>query len=194
VSHLPDDPHPHRSFLAVASLAGAVALAAILGSVWTHKAARPNHDTPPSPLTAAAPTVHTAPEAPATQVAPPPAALAVASAPPLGPPAVAASPLGTAGMLVGIDPETGRPGRPSKAFRDKLAALRAPGLDRSSDGLTVVTRPDGSKHVDLQGRFQEYMVVRLTPDGRKVEDCVEGPDVDKALRSDPAPAPALEEK
>jgi hypothetical protein len=49
-------------------------------------------------------------------------------------------------------------------------------------GLTVVTRPDGSKHLDLKGRFQEYTVIRLAPDGRQEETCVQGPDVDAALR------------
>ena len=82
-------------------------------------------------------------------------------------------------MVVGIDPETGKLGLPSRAFRDRLSA--SPALDRSMTGLTVVTRPDGSKHLDLKGRFQEYTVLRLTPGGRRVETCVQGPDVGAAL-------------
>ena len=100
---------------------------------------------------------------------------------------------GSAGMIVGIDPETGKPGMPSAEARARLS--QNPALDRSMTGLTVVTHPDGSKHLDLKGRFQEYMVLRLTPDGRKVETCVQGPEVEAALRgdaepvADPAPGP-----
>ena len=105
------------------------------------------------------------------------------------------SPLpGSAGMIVGIDPETGNLGMPSPEARARMSM--SPALDRSMTGLTVVTRPDGSKHLDLRGRFQEYMVLHLTPDGRKVETCVQGPAVEAALRGvaavslAPNPAPA----
>ena len=111
-----------------------------------------------------------------------------------------AMPYGSAGMVVGIDPETGKLGLPSKADRAALerAANLSPALDRSEAGLVVVHKPDGSRMIDLKGRFQNYMVVRLTPDGRKTESCVEGPEVEKALEgaatpsADPEPPPPSE--
>jgi hypothetical protein len=86
-------------------------------------------------------------------------------------------------MIVGIDPETGRLGPPTKAAR---TALAIPALDRSMEGLAVAYNPDGSKMIDLQGKFQEYTVVHITPDGRKVETCVQRPEVDAALNPTPA--------
>lgn len=182
--------HLPRILLVGAFVLGVIALAVTFASGWgskaprgdrTHAASSPLAQTPGAVEPGSPGAVTVEPNPPSSKSGTP------------APSGVAAAPVGTAGMLVGIDPETGRPGRPSEAFRAKLAGL-APGLDRSTEGLTVVTRPDGSQHVNLQGRFQEYTVVRLTPDGRKVEDCVDGPDVDAALHSDAASAPALEEK
>lgn len=106
-----------------------------------------------------------------------------------------AEPVGMAGMLVGIDPETGRLGMPSREFRDELrnaqeGGLRNPALSRSMEGLTVIHRPDGSKMIDLKGRFQEYTVVRIAPDGRKEQTCVQGPDVEAALQGTTGASPA----
>ncbi|MEK7316600.1 MAG: hypothetical protein AAB011_10485, partial [Candidatus Eisenbacteria bacterium] len=92
-------------------------------------------------------------------------------------------PVGTAGMVVGIDPVTGKVGMPSREFRDALRESHAaPALSRSMDGLQVIHRPDGSKMVDLKGRFQEYSVIRIAPDGRKEQLCVQGPDLEAALQ------------
>lgn len=92
-------------------------------------------------------------------------------------------PVGSAGMVVGIDPETGRVGMPSREFKDAMRDdPRGPAMSRSMEGLRVIQRPDGSMMVDLQGRFQEYSVVRITPDGRKEQTCVQGSDVAAALR------------
>lgn len=134
--------------------------------------------------------------APAASAANVPRAASAASAAPAAapvPPAAApapAMPAGTAGMLVGIDPETGKLGPPSRDFRAKLSL--SPALDRSMAGLTVVTRPDGSKHLDLQGRFQEYMVIHLTSDGRKEQTCVQGPEVEAALKGTADARPSSE--
>ncbi|MGE5175167.1 MAG: post-PEP-CTERM-1 domain-containing protein [Hyphomicrobiales bacterium] len=186
--HGSNDLRPPRILLAAASLAGAVALAVVLGSAWTQKAAHPKHEASPSALTEAPAAT---PAAVVATAAPP--VLAIAPYGPMRPPAgetaLGVSP-GTAGMLVGIVPETGKPGRPSQSFRQRLANENAMALDRSMNGLTVVTRPDGVKEIDLKGRFQNFMVVHLTPEGRKVESCVEGPEVEAALRQAPAPAPA----
>jgi hypothetical protein len=93
-------------------------------------------------------------------------------------------PVGTAGMVVGIDPETGKLGMPSREFRDALRESQGdPAVSRSMEGLEVIHRPDGSKMIDLKDRFQDYAVVRITPDGRKEQDCVQGPDIERALQN-----------
>ncbi len=99
--------------------------------------------------------------------------------------------VGEVGMMVGVDPETGRIGKPSAEVRQRLeATLPDPALDRSMDGIEIIHRPDGSMMADLKGRFQDYTVIRITPDGRKIESCVQGPQVETALQADEKPAPA----
>lgn len=117
---------------------------------------------------------------------------AISSDPSITSSAVAsAEPVGVAGMLVGIDPVTGKVGMPSREFRDAIRESHAaPALSRSMEGLQVVHRPDGSKMVDLKGRFQEYSIVRIAPDGRKEQLCVQGSDVEAALQGKPSASPA----
>ncbi len=92
-------------------------------------------------------------------------------------------PVGAAGMVVGIDPVTGKIGMPSREFRDAMRERHAsPALGRSMEGLQVVHRPDGSKMVDLKDRFQEYSVIRIQPDGRKEQLCVQGPDLEAVIQ------------
>jgi hypothetical protein len=121
---------------------------------------------------------------PATQAAPSATAAA---------PAVATTPA-AAGIVVGIDPETGRLGMPTAAQMLELSAAERTGLLRTSEGLTEVQLPDGSWMVDLQGRFQVFSVVRLDPRSGRVFTCV---DEEKALARAlvaPVPSPALEER
>ena len=92
--------------------------------------------------------------------------------------------------MVGIDPETGRIGKPSAEARARMAERAAdPALDRSMEGIEIVHRPDGSMMADLKGRFQDYTTIRITPDGRRIESCVQGPQVEAALQATDAPAP-----
>jgi hypothetical protein len=93
-------------------------------------------------------------------------------------------------MVVGIDPETGKLGLPTKEQRAGLerAANLSPAIDRSDAGLTVVHKPDGSMMVDLQGRFQDYEVMRIAPDGTKSETCVQESGLAAALLGGPAPS------
>ncbi|HET9950606.1 MAG TPA: hypothetical protein VFS09_02300 [Candidatus Eisenbacteria bacterium] len=178
----------------VRRIALAVALAILGGALVAHALHRPRQDSgsataPAAARAAGASTVATASmplesEAPAKSVP----ASAQSDAPAIAA-ATPATPRGSAGMIVGIDPETGKLGLPSKAERAALdrAANLSPALDRSDAGLTVIHRPDGSMMVDLQGRFQDYAVMRITPDGRKVETCVQESELDAALRGDDAP-------
>lgn len=81
-----------------------------------------------------------------------------------------------AGMVVGIDPETGKIGPPTaeqRAELDQIAASQNALLSRSAAGLTEEHRADGTVHVNLQGRFQEYATVRIGPDGKKIFGCAD---------------------
>ena len=89
-----------------------------------------------------------------------------------------------AGMVAYIDPETGRlTSSPTAAQRAEMQAELAAVLDRSQDGLFDVVLPDGSVMRDLQGRFQNAVVVRVAADGKLGAGCVT--DAERAL----APAP-----
>jgi hypothetical protein len=88
-----------------------------------------------------------------------------------------------AGMQVAVDPTTGllRPPTPEEA-RVLAEQVRAR-LDRSSVGLPVRTRPDGSRSVDLRGRFQTLSVVRANENGELETICVSrAEDVEAALQ------------
>src|SRR5262245_4511296 len=128
------------------------------------------------------------PAAPAPVVAATPVIARRAKSAPVGTPArMSSAPRelapGEAGMRIEMDPETGAPGLAhtpvpplSAVPRDDEAAL-----SHSDQGLQQVVLPDGSVMVDLQGRFQEYAVMEIGPDGKLRMRCVQRPD---------APAPA----
>src|SRR6185503_7904590 len=92
-----------------------------------------------------------------------------------------------AGMVVGIDPETGRIGMPTPEQMKNLSELEQIRLDHATRDLIEVHNPDESVTVDLQGRFQEYATVRRGPDGKLIYQCVEG--AENAERALPTPAP-----
>src|SRR5262245_33369554 len=56
---------------------------------------------------------------------------------------------GAAGMIVGVDPETGRLGMPTPEQRLRLAEKEQAALSHSSVGLVEVHRPDGPVLIDL---------------------------------------------
>ena len=88
----------------------------------------------------------------------------------LEPATAAVVPGESAAMMVFVDPETGeRVSRPMTEAQRQMA--RSVQVDRSSEGLEVVRRPDGSIVVDLQGRFQHTAVARRGPDGSVQLDC-----------------------
>ncbi len=57
----------------------------------------------------------------------------------------------------------------------KLANGLAPMLDDSADGLVQVKHADGSVSMDLEGRFQNVTVARVTADGTIEQSCVDNP-------------------
>lgn len=106
---------------------------------------------------------------------------------PTATPEVASAP-GEAGMRIYMDPETGTYG-PLPAGAEPVVSINP--LNDSDEGLVRVQLPDGSLMVDLQGRFQEYFVVQMTPSGKRVVKCVQDP---KQVPATSAVVPQPEER
>jgi hypothetical protein len=123
---------------------------------------------------------------------------AASPAKPVAPSVVAApaTPIGAAGMIVAIDPETGALVAPTAEQARTLTAAERTGLMRTSEGLAEVRMPDGSVMLDLQGRFMEYSVVQLDPTGHPHFLCVNDEIALRALlaRCARASTPACEER
>jgi len=150
--------------------AGAIALAFLLvvGAKVTH---RPDSAGPVSVAT----------ETPAAPVAAPTArATHVVRAIPAGTASTIESrtkatpvPLGQAGMIVAVDPETGELIMPE---REEFQALSIEELQtiarREAEGLVTVRHSDGSESIDHEGRFADYTVMRIGPDGKPIFQCV----------------------
>ena len=99
------------------------------------------------------------------------------------------------GMIVAMDPETGRIGPASAAQRAALGVFVDETVSRSDAGLAEVHHPDGSVSIDLQGRFQDYAVAHIGPDGRRTFQCVDDREaVKRALAAPPPARAALEER
>ena len=117
---------------------------------------------------------------------------------PVTPPAAPtpATPVGAAGMIIAIDPESGAFVPPTAAQVLRLTSAERTGLLRTSEGLTEIPGPDGAIGVDLQGRFMEYSLVQLDRTGCPHFLCVNDEIVLRALlaRCAPASTPAYEEK
>jgi hypothetical protein len=79
------------------------------------------------------------------------------------------------GMRVWIDPETGAIRQPTAAERKAVAERLSIDalLNKSSEGLVVERRPDGSRFVNLEGRFMHALVVTRTEDGRLTARCID---------------------
>lgn len=160
-------------------------------------------DAPPSarsPEVTAAPAKQTATPAPAARSSPAPApparpvasARPTSSAAPAAPAPAAPAPVPLPGMVVAIDPETGEPGMPSPGQLAELRALAVPEINTSAEGLIEVHHPDGSVSIDLQGRFQQYSMARIGPDGKLRFECNDASHAAcRTTRARP-PAPALE--
>jgi len=98
---------------------------------------------------------------------------AAAKTAPVATPAM--TPPGRAGMVIEVDP---LPGEAATVTPDPIQALasdRDPALSRSTDGLEVITFPDGSQRVNLQGRFRAYSVATIGVDGRVRTACTDDP-------------------
>jgi hypothetical protein len=77
-----------------------------------------------------------------------------------------------AGQTVAIDKATGKLRQPTPEEAKVLAAGIAKLTSRSTDGLVVKHHPNGSKSIDLQGRFQSVSVAKVDANGNVDETCV----------------------
>lgn len=107
---------------------------------------------------------------------------------------VAAPAPAQAGMVVAVDPETGVLGMPTPEQLQALGLDQNPAYDDSDVGLVEVHHPNGTVSIDLQGRFQEYSVIRITPDGKKIMACVPTRAQAARVLAIPPSTPALEVK
>jgi len=96
------------------------------------------------------------------------------------------SPTGPAagGLRVHTDRETGDRIATREAVEASLTHPLREALRQSADGLTIVERADGSKHVDLRGRYSCGTVVHVGPNG-VVQRCVSSPVEAEAARRTP---------
>jgi len=84
---------------------------------------------------------------------------------------IVAAAAASAGMKAYLDPETGKLGPPPAGGSPDETLM----LNDSGDGLVQEVLPDGSVMMNLQGRFQEYMILQLDPAGRRVLRCTQTP-------------------
>jgi len=106
------------------------------------------------------------------------------------PTAETVQPVAAAGMVAYIDPVTGgHTSNPTPEQRAEMRAALAAALNRSEEGLYDVVLPDGTVMRDLQGRFQNAVVVRRGPDGTLTYDCVTNVEGATAAPAPPATEP-----
>lgn len=96
----------------------------------------------------------------------------------------------SSGMLYYRDPETGELGMPPPGA---MRAMQIDAMNFSGEGLEVQTLPDGSKMVDLQGRFQMSSTVHQGSSGL-VHQCTSQPHTHLATSQSVQPAPVREER
>lgn len=165
-----------------------VGLAGVIALTIAAAPSRPTAGTLPAPEATPAVAAVAAPTVVATgSVAAKPAPVAPAPAKKAVPSGIVP---GSAGLLIGIDPETGEVGMPTPEQVAEMNLTEDETVSKDAGGI-LVRHPGGMMSVDLQGRSQEYGVTRKTADGKTVIQCVEDPK--HAEHIQPAPA-AIEEE
>lgn len=171
-------------------LAGA--LLAVAGIAWG-AGLRPHTSANPSPVATAAPernavtlistaVTPTPYQQVATEVASASAQNSVTASRVVAAPSTVA---GEAGMRIFRDPETGEIGPPTA----EALAASAESVPVDVTNLKQVTLPDGSVMIDLQGHFQESMIMQIDASGKRSTKCVTDPKASD-LKAPVAPAPA----
>ena len=85
------------------------------------------------------------------------------------------------GQQVSADPASGRVHQPTPKEAQKMAAELSVMLQRDVEDLNVVTLPDGTQMVDLDGGFQNVMMATFDANGQLVLTCVDDPAAAEAL-------------
>lgn len=80
-----------------------------------------------------------------------------------------------AGQEVEVDGRTGRMKELTPEEAQKLAAGLKRVVNQSTEGLVQVQHADGSVSMDLEGRFQNVTVARVSKDGSVTQSCVDSP-------------------
>lgn len=71
-----------------------------------------------------------------------------------------------------IDAKTGKLRMPTPEEVSQMIASLSSLTNRSTDGLTATTHPDGTRQVNLKGRFNSVVVARANADGTMETRCV----------------------
>lgn len=164
---------------------------ALPGSVAAAIASLP----PSSPAATPASQVHPAPARAAM-----PAAASVGARDGVAPPATRApqaegSAFGSAGMILVVDPESGRLGLPDAGLQRALTIAELQELARAeAEGLATVRNADGSETLNHEGRFTNHSIARVGRDGKVVYGCVHGEgELEHAMHAAPPAKSAAEE-
>ncbi len=95
--------------------------------------------------------------------------------------------VGKSGMVVFIDPQTGRrTSRPLPEQSAAMAAILKAQANRSSAGLVQEAGPRGGVSVNLRGRFRTPMMARVGKDGKVVVDHFQCPPEVQQVNETPA--------
>jgi len=91
--------------------------------------------------------------------------------------------VGASGQQVAVDPSTGKLRKPTQEEIQALVAGMK--LNDSVEGLTPKIIGNSTVVVDLQGRFENVVVVKINPDGKLSKACVvSAKDAKKFLKSE----------
>jgi len=103
-------------------------------------------------------------------------------------PASAISPL-RSGMRIAADPVTGEAVPPDAGPALTIEEMQALARQETA-GLVTIHNTDGSEILNHEGRFTDYSILRVGPDGKPVFQCVQGEDALRRAFSQTAPAAA----
>lgn len=92
------------------------------------------------------------------------------------------------GQKVAVDPATGKIRRPTQEeIQDLVSGMQ---LNDSVEGLTPKIVGNSTIAIDLQGRFENVMIVKINPDGSLSKACVVSPQSAKEFLNSDTPKKA----
>jgi hypothetical protein len=145
---------------------------------------------PSSPAQAPPSSVHPAPAREAMR-----ARTSIEPADGVAPPQTPINAFGSAGLVLVVDPETGRPGLPEAGLQRALTIAELQELARAeAEGLATIRNADGSETLNHEGRFTNHSIARVGRDGKVVHGCVHGEgELEHAMHATPPAKSAAEE-